>query len=208
MDLTTRERVSSILFGGTIDANAEPGDAQSIALLVLVESVSAACERYLDRYVQSGISRTEYLNVEGGQTLFTLRAYPVASVTGVWFDLNQTFAASTQLSSTDYFSPIIDERGLLRLRYTLLDDWYQIPAPATLKVTYTGGMAASTQAFIATYPDLASAIDRQVIYEFKRKNDPGSLSISSEAGSVAIPEVHLLRSTIEALDRHRRTTHG
>lgn len=206
MDLTTTERVRTLLMGGGMDAGTALEASSLAAVAQILVSVSAAAESYLDRNVQSGVSRTEYFDVRCDRMVYPLRAYPVASITGVWYDTTQAFAAATALSSSYYFSPTLDDRGLLRLK-SPLQPYYDM-APAALKITYTGGMAATTTAFVAAFPDLAAAVDRQVIYEWKRRNDMGSLSVSGDGGTVTIPEVHLLRSTLEILDRHKRHVHA
>ena len=204
MDLSTAERARVLLMGGGIDAGTALSSDASAALAQLLTGVSAACEGVMDRHAESGVSRTEYFDVYPGQRVFSLRAYPVASVTSVHFDPEQSFGSETALTvATDYANPALDVNGFLILK-TTLDAMTDYPLPRALKVIYTGGMAASAAAFVTAFPDIAGAVDRQVIYEWKRRNDAGVVSVSDASGTVTIPELHLLRATREVLARHRR----
>ena len=206
MDLTTVELVRMRLLSGGMITGAELQDDNASAVAQVIVEVSAAVEAYLDRDVQSGVSRTEYFDVERGQTMFPLRAFPVASVTGVWLDQDQAFGSETALTSTDYFNPVLDTRGILRMRSPIVwtmpgveDRWSK-----SLKVTYTGGMAADVSEFVASFPDLASAVTTQVIYQFQRKRDLGNVSLSGDGGTVTLQVSQWSPDVETTLRRHRR----
>ena len=204
MDLSTTERMRVLLMGGNQDTGTAFTSDASAALAQLLTSVSAAVESLLDRYVLSGTVRTEYFDISPAQRVFSLRAYPVASITGAWFDTEQAFGTETALTSgTDFANPVLDDGGLFILKVAL-DTQSDFILPRALKVTYTGGMAATAAAFVTAYPDLAAAVDRQCIHEWKRRNSPGALSEAGLGGTVTVPEVNLLRSVREIINRHRR----
>lgn len=198
MDLTTTTRVATLVnAAGTAPA------AFNSTVGQLITNVSAAVESYLDRYAQSGVSRTEYLAVAAGQQVFRLRAYPVVSMSGVYFDLDQTFA--TALDSTEYLSPVYSDMGMLTMRYPLrLVDGYPDTMPNVLKVVYTGGMASSTANFITAYPDIAGAVDQQVAFLWHQRNNLGTASVSGDAGSVSAGADSWLPSVMDVLRRYRR----
>lgn len=200
MDLTTTTRVANLINAG----GAAPASFTTTAA-ILVSTVSAAVERYLDRGMQTA-ARTEYFDVTNDQRVFALKAYPVSSVTGVWFDVEQTWDATTELSSAEYRSPVYDPRGLLTL--SIPQKIYITPgvdvAYRAMKVSYTGGMAADTNAFIAAFPDIAGAVDHQVAYLWHRRNELGLASVSGDAGSVSPGAESWLPWVKTVLDQYRR----
>lgn len=198
MDLTTTTRVENLIL-----ATGTPPAWTTTAIGQLITEVSAAVERYLDRYAQSGVSRTEYLDVEAGQRLFRLRAYPVASMTSVSFDPEQVFGSDTVIDSGDYFSPLYNSSGVLRFPYDL-NPPDTATLPDCLKVVYTGGMASSTANFITSYPDIAGAVDKQVAFLYQNRNNLGVSSVSGDAGSISIGAEAWLPQVKVVLDQYRR----
>ena len=73
-------------------------------------------------------------------------------------------------------------------------------------MVYTGGMAADTTAFVAAYPDIASAVDQQVAYFWHQRNTLGLSSVSGDAGNVSPGADSLLPSVKRTLDIYRRRT--
>lgn len=204
MDLTTAERVRVLIMAGAQATGTALLSDTSAGLGQLITEVSAAAESYLDRNAESGVSRTEYFDVERGNTIFRLRAYPVASVTNIWLDYDQAFGTSTLLTTDDYFNPVLDTRGLLVMKYPSFFRGYGDRWSRALKVTYTGGMAATAAAFITAFPDIAAAVEHQVIFRWKRRNDLGHLSVAGDAGTVTVAGVEWIAESIAVLDRYRR----
>ena len=202
MNLTTVERVMKRI------NPAKGGEAQGAHLHFLgdaIASVSAAVERYMDRAVQVA-TVTEYFDVECGQCVFRLRAYPVTSVTGAWFDTNQGFGSVGALSSSiDYYLPTLRSDGIFEFQFPRA---IARRAPASLKITYVGGMAPDTAEFIETYPDIADAVDKQLVFEFHRRNDLGAATVTSDGGTVTFPAVTWLPEMRKTLDQHRRRNAG
>lgn len=199
MDLTTAARVSTAVLGTAT------GPAPFLLQVgQLITQVSAAVEAYLDRYATSGVSRTEYLTASKGQRVFRLRAFPVASVTSVSFDTEAAFGAETVVDTTDYYSPVQSEAGLLRFKYApLIGDGLGDDVPC-LKVVYTGGMAANAGAFVTAYPDIAGAVDQQVAYFYHTRNELGRASVSGDSGSSSPGADSWLPSVVAVLDKYRR----
>lgn len=194
MNLSTVARVKALISSkGTAPDNV---DAELAAVLA---TVSGAVEAYLDRYALTG-ARTEYLDVEPGQCVFRLRAYPVSALASAYFDPDQAFGSSTALTSSDYFSPTLESVGLFRLKYPLGSS-----GPRSLKVTYTGGMAATAEAFVTAYPDIAGAVDVQTSHEWQRRNALGVTSVSYPDGTNAsLSFDRWIPSVKQVLDRYRR----
>lgn len=198
MDLTTAARVGQLIAPG---AALQPDDESLYNRLI--QTVSEAARRFLDREVLTG-TKTEYFDVSAWQQVFQLKAYPVTSVTSVKFDTDQEFGSDTTLDTDEYWSPVLEPQGLLTLKSPPLALGR---APKSLKVVYVGGMAADVEAFVTAYPDIAGAIDQQCAYLYHRRNQQGVASVSSEFGTFVAPVpaltewVPYVRSV---LNRHRR----
>jgi hypothetical protein len=199
MDLTTATRVGNLVYAGgsvTSSFNTTVGN--------LITAASALAETYLDRRVKAE-AQVEYFDVSDGQKVFALKGYPVSALTSVYFDFDQSFGASTALDSDDYFNPVLNARGLLVMKFPFAiagnETWV-----SCLKVSYTGGMAANTSAFVSAFPDIATAIDQQVAYWYHQRNHLGNASVSGDMGSVSPGADSLLPSVKLVLDLYRRRT--
>lgn len=198
MDLTTTTRVATL-----VNASGSVPAAFTSTVGQLITQVSAAVESFLDRYAESGVSRTEYLGVTKGQTVFRLRAYPVASVTSVSFDVDQGWTDT--LDSADYLTPVYSAQGLLIVRSPLrTSDGYPDTLPGVLKVVYTGGMASSAANFATAYPDIVGAIDQQIAYLWHQRNNLGTGNVSGDTGSVSAGADSWLPFVRQTLWRYRR----
>lgn len=195
MDLTTYQRVSNLVAPG----ETSPAAFQTV-VGQLITAVSAAVEQYLGRSAET-TSRVQYLNVDGGSRIFQLQAFPVTTLASVYFDTDQVFGASTLLTSSDYFDPTLSSSGLLVFKYSLSASVGF--APSALKVTYTGGMAASAAAFITAFPDIAHAVDLQVSHLYHTRNMIGTVSSSGDSGAVGLVPADWLPEVKTVLDRHR-----
>lgn len=195
MNLTTYSRVGVLVVPG----DTPPASFQTV-VNQLIAGVSAAVEAYLQRSIES-TSRVLYLTVDSGSRMFQLPAFPVSTITSIYFDVTQTFDSSTLLTSSDYFNPTLGASGLLVFKYPLLVPYGT--APGALKVTYTGGMAASADSFITAYPDIAHAVDLQVAYLYHTRNMVGTVSTSGDSGAIALSPTDWLPEVRTVLDRHR-----
>lgn len=193
MDLTTAARVRDRL---EIVAD----DAKSLAQLApLISRVSAQAERFMNRSVQT-TSRTVQYDVRAGQLEFWLPAYPITSITSIYSDSLRSFGSETLVASTDYYYDATN--GLLSFE--------AMPSSGrgSLKITYTGGMAATAAAFVTAYPDIAEAVDQQVVFLWSRRRSVGLTSVSEANGSISVVENAALLPEVKAiLSSHRRMAH-
>lgn len=194
MDMTTKARVKALV-GFTADTTYD-------ALIDgWIAQISAAVEKAMNR-VALAAAQIEYFNVNDGQTTFFMNATPVTAWTEVNNDVNRSFASGTVVSSDSYATD--DDIGMLQFHRV-----YVVPGPKVLKVSYTGGMAASTAAFITAFPDIAGAIDAQVAYHVQRRAQLGATSFSADGGSVSVDDpTKWLPPLKRAVDQHRRIARG
>lgn len=197
MDLTTKAGVELLL---NPDGSA-PATGTETLIDALIDAVSAAAEKYLNRQTQAA-STTEYLDVAPYQRVWSLKAFPVTAVTSVSFDPDQSWGSGTALTAgTDYQSPLYEPRGLLTTWAPLGGGIYN----RALKVIYTGGMAADVTAFVSAYPDIGLAMGQQVAFLWQRRKDMGASTLSSDFGTVTVPPVGLWLPVVRSvLDQHRR----
>lgn len=193
MDLTTIARVKARLSitGATHDA----------LLTQLVGEASALAADFLDREVEVQSGKVEILDVHETEPdqIFQLDAYPVSAITRVTYDLDGVFPTSDDLDTDDWMLVRGGETGQLRIRARLS------AGSGSLRVQYDGGMAADTDAFIAAFPGITSAVDTQVAYMYQRRREIGVTSVSGQAGSVVhFDQGPLLKAVKRALQRHRR----
>ena len=195
MDLTTLARVQSF---AELSSNA----ADDALIGTLITGVSMQIEKFLDRHVESK-ARTERLDVLPGQTTLFLKGYPVSSVTSLKNDSEWDFGSSTELATTLY-NVDTDEGEINFKRNTLLQ-----PGQKVIQVTYTGGMAATTAAFITAFPDIAYAADQQVSFMFRRRTSQGNEVTSIPGHTVTVnTDMGLLADVIKKLQVHRRVSVG
>lgn len=188
MDLTTIERVKLRVDLSYTD------ETQDALLSRLVAGVSAEVERRLDRHVLS-TSRTVQANVRAGQGAVALRGYPITSITSIWNDRERDFGDETVLASSDYFADTTS--GIVYFEVTL------VGGPGVLKITYTGGMAASTDAFMAAYPDIAEAVDQRCAQLYQRRAEIGVTNVAGPGGSLSMPSLGWPVDALSAVMRHR-----
>lgn len=194
-DLTTATRVKTYLEGADTSKDTLIGQ--------LITGVSVRMERRLNRYVDASAARTEYFDLAPGQRTVFLKGYPIASVTSIHNDpYDRAYAASTLIASTDYTIELEDGR--------IAFPYY---APTTgqraLKIIYTGGMAATTAAFITAFPEIALACDWQVVHEFHNRTAPGASSVAIGGASIGfVSGLDWLPIVKEAIDGYRRMAHA
>ena len=140
MNLTSLNRVKNALGVTSTDNDA--------ALSRLVSTASNRIAFYLRR--ENAIqytTYTEYFNPYRDQSVFRLKAYPVASITSIYTDSTGLYTGSQALvTSTDYI--IGTDNKSVWFNHTaginnpLLSPTYSGVYPKSLKVTYIGGIAA------------------------------------------------------------------
>ena len=204
MDLTTRGRVLVRLNVDGDPLSIDPTDADDPIAAWLDEAVtywSARAVKDMNRQVTLA-TYTEYLDVEPNQHVWSLKAYPVTTVSQVTHDTQRDFD-SGDLDSDDYSCQT--GCGLLRV-----DGYYTHPAPGALRVIYRGGMSATGGAtFAAAYPDLAGALDMQIAYAYTRRGREGQESVSTGVGqSSYIGAMDWLPHVRSVLRQYRRVDVG
>ena len=169
INLTTIARVRAAL------GNKEVNTADDAWLAIFISLASVHCMRLLRRAFWQK-SRNEYFDVLPGQRRFRVLAPPITSAASAIVAYNNTdtprdFTSSDDLIDTDYI--LIQGEG--RAELGIIDfDTPLVEGPNTLKVTYTGGLAAgadaaASTAIIAAYPTLAGLIDMQVGFMWRRR---------------------------------------
>lgn len=195
MNLTTADRVKTL-----IGSRGDLPEETRTELEAVIATVSGAVEVYLDRLLLR-VARTEYHDVDAGQTRFRLRAYPVTAVASVAYDTEQAWTTTLEATS-DYLSPVYSGAGVLVVRYELSP---VADAPGSLKVVYTGGMGTDTDAFIDAYPDIAGAVDIQAAHEWQRRGALGVSSLNYPDGTTAsMTAERWVPAVKQVLDHHAR----
>lgn len=194
MDLTTVARVKVHRKGETLDTSADA------YLGELVDLYSLQAEKLMCRTVTTA-TYTEYLDVEPGQRAFSFKAYPVTTLSAIYNDSSRDFDV-TAIDSDNYAS------------YTgtgevVIDTYALSPGPRALKAVYVGGMATTATLFAAAYPDIANAVEMQVMYHFQRSGSLGRTAESQGQGSVSYQgAVDWLPGVKKVLMSHKRYSFG
>lgn len=190
MDLTTIARVKQ--YGNITDTD------HDAFLTVLVTAVSAAIEQFLDRHAESK-SRTEYHDVLPGQSSFWLKGYPITSIASMTNDIDWDFTTG-DIDSGDFIHLGSDDDGRIDVIKGLL-----LIGDRALKIVYTGGMGTDTTDFISNFPDIATAADQQVLFQFQRRDKLGEQSSTIQGTAVNLqPAITLLPIVKQILMPHKR----
>ncbi len=188
MNLTNTDTVRKLM------SDYETSDAEP-TINMLIVSVSAAAERFMGRSIES-VSRTEYFDVERHQDSAQLAAWPVSSITTVHNDPERDYGTGSLVDSDDY---VATDWGRLTFDYKLSE------GRRALKVVYTGGLASTTETIVSSYPDLAVAIARQVVHEFRRVKSSDGSTAQFVGGSMSyVGQVDWLDHVKSTLDLYRR----
>ena len=191
INLTTVARVRA--FDKTIVAAVT--DAQ---ITVLIQMVSAHIEGILGRETEA-TTYTVYLSPGEGQEWFSLRAYPITSITSVTYDTDRVFTDSNDVltATTDYIHDA--DTGEL-----WIDNQALAKGNRTLKVVYVGGMAADTAAFITAYPDVAGAADMIVAHTFHQEGNASMATLDDGITSATIRPMVIPPQARSILEGHKR----
>ena len=166
----------------------------------MISEVSALVETYLSRGAEQ-IARTLLLDVHYGQRVFVLGAWPVLSSPAPVLTSNGESDFSVPddvVTATDY--RIDYDAGIL-----YMTDHTPSQGPKTLQLVVTAGMATSADYFARDYPDIAGAVDAEVVRRFHHRRRPDAINISDAGGSFGLVEGDaLMKKTMDVLDVHRR----
>lgn len=198
MNLTTPDRVRTLI-AASGDNGQKRRESLDAELSAVIATVSAAAEAYMDRHALR-TSRTEYHDATPGMRLLRLKGYPVTTLTSVYYDEDQAFAASSLMTSDDYYDVTLDDTGALRFKWPFAYEY-----PRSIKVVYTGGMATDTDSFIDSYPDIAGAMDMQAAHEWQRRGAMGVSSVNHPDGTtVSMTSDRWIAAVKQVLDYYRR----
>ena len=159
LDLTTLARVKAML-----DPSYTATDLDAL-IGSLISAVSAAAEKEMDREALTN-TYTEFFSPQPFQRKFPLAAFPVVSIVSVKEDFDRGFGSGiAALDDTDF---TVDDYGILTV-----DNYLMSPGNRTMRVVYSGGMATTAGGFVTAFPDVAVAVDLQVAFLVRRKNQLG-----------------------------------
>lgn len=188
VQVTTLARVNSVggLTTGVNDAR----------IAELITAVSQYAQNHMGRYLQQ-TARSEIVRVIPTTRFVTLRGMPITVVTSVKYSARRYFTETDPLDATvdyDVHGPL----GQVELRIPTRND------PGYVQVDYTGGMATTTDAFVAEYPEIAEAAAKEVVNHLNRSKNPDG-NVEAMGANVAYrDEIKPLASFLEVLDSRRR----
>lgn len=192
LDVTTLARVKAFMADEIKDTTGSDAVIQQ-----MITALSSIFERKMNRLIRRQ-GYIDYPNVREGQKSLYLRAFPITAIADVRYDLQRDFGTDSIVDSGNY--DFVDTDGILIMDKIGFESGVKV-----LKVSYTGGMAATTSAFISDYPDLAMAADVAVAFWMRRKRKIEASSTSSGAGgSLGLLDPKLPEFVEEALKRHTR----
>lgn len=188
MLLTTKDNIKKFL---GITSNNED---------VILSSIATAVSKQIEKHLLRGVhieERTQYFDVEEGQKVFQLDAYPVTPITAcaVYNDYSRAF--QTAIDPGNY--TVFGSTGEL-----IIDQYSLTTGFRVLKAVYTGGMAATQQALEENYPDIEMATRIQGAFLYTKKD---KLGISGETiaggGQIQYQKIELLPTVKEILQPYR-----
>lgn len=150
----------------------------------LIRGVSADFQRLSGRLVNQ-VAQTEIVDVLESTRRLLLKAWPVKSspTIQIFHDVDRAFGATTEIDSDLYYLDL--EEGIVDL-FQRFNDGKKV-----IKILYTGGMATLTGPeigleFWTLFPDIAEAVQFEVIREFKLKDNLGAAAIKIAEHSTTI----------------------
>jgi hypothetical protein len=169
-------------------------------LNVLIPGVSAAFERELDRWIESK-ARTEYFDVRDDQAHWSLRGYPVTTLTSVEFDPTGKWDGSQVTHDADLWRMVLDDPE----EHLLYVESPGAIGRRAMRVTYTGGLGVDTAAVIAAYPDLAMAATLEVANLVQRRSTLSLQAVGTVgADNQMLAALAMLPLTREVMARMKR----
>lgn len=196
--LTTTARVQHLL-----QQKASSGGLSSDATALiadLIAEVSADIEQELRRETTIA-TYTEVLDVASRQRKWSLKAFPVTSITSVKSDPERGFGAGIDALDTDLYTMRFGEEShLLHIEAGVS------PGVRTLQVVYVGGMAADTAGMISSYPDVVGVATQEVVNRFLRRTSMSIGQVNSGADQTFYNGFGLLQDSVRRLYRRKRIT--
>lgn len=181
----------------------EPDTSEDDRLELLLDEVSREMEQRMKRHAASA-ARVETYKLRAGESLISLRAAPVTSITSVIVSLSRDFSseeAETLVVNVDYDFDL--DEGTIAIPGLIDDKTY-------VRVSYVGGMATDTATFELNWPDIAGKCRRQVIHAFQRITTPGGnvqVGQGPAGGATQFTgKYDWLPDVLATCDAHARTT--
>jgi hypothetical protein len=200
VDLTTLESVARLLAQnlGEMDA-----DTQAQLTAKIIEISVRACG-YCNRTFQRQ-ERSSYH--DGGGRYLYLPELPVQAVTEVLWAPDWDWQAATVYGTSDYS---LLSGGMVGFRWGLWP-W----GDKSIRVKSTGGYDPAPvedeeppEGYTPIPSDLEGAICQQVVYEYRRRNDPGINSVSLPDGAINKMQVGEWLESVESTLRRYRVRPG
>ena len=191
-NLTTVQLVKRVLAGSESTSN------QDAAITDLIPTVSQWIDQYLSRRIERK-QRTVVLDVEPGQSLFSLDAYPVTAIASIKVARDRDWPNTEALDSSTYVLHESGETGLLEIERGELVD-----GTGVVQLIYTGGMAADYATLLADYPAIVTAASYQVAEMWRRRDNPARSSFGDAGQHNSNPDLQLLRQVKQLVSAYRR----
>lgn len=163
-----------------------------------ISSVSAKFAALLGRQVEIGETEESFTPPSGsGLHGVSVQAYPIQSVDSITFD-------SVELATDEFFvsnsklGRIVFTPSLLRA--TLAPGYVR----NSVRITYTGGMAADTADFIQKYPDIVAEVNAQIRFELSRISTIAETSQTANGETSNLAEYDLIPSAKRIIKKYRR----
>lgn len=173
-------------------------DTQDAALLAQwITDVSDLIERHLGRWLEKK-NRVEVQSTTLGSTVAFVMGYPIDEVTSIEEDPLGHF--SSVLPNVQ-FGQIADLGKLVFTGQPL------VGGVGSLRISYRGGMAATTDLFVQAFPAIASAADSQIAYWYRRRHTDGLANVAgTQAGGASVQgeSMQLTPGVVSMLDPFRR----
>jgi hypothetical protein len=198
MDLTTLASVAQLL-------EMEVATMDSVVEAQLRAKIGEVSERAA-HFCNRGFERAERVSYHnGGGRYLYLPEVPVQSITEVLYSLIWDWTNATTYTDNDY-ALLSAGSGMLGFRWGL---WP--PGPKSLRVKSVGGYDPAPAdpnnpppGYVAIPADLEGAICQQVVYEWRRRNDPGLSSVSLPDGTINKIQIdEWLKAVEQTLLRYR-----
>lgn len=203
MNLTTVELVKTMIAIPTDDTS------NDTILDAMIASVSQRMEQLMNRKLEVD-QRIEDQMVSSGQAEIALDAFPVFD------DEDFIVTQSSTRNFTDADEWTIDEDYTFDATggvvFLLRDPQFKIHpitgyplAPAWFRITYTGGLASTTDEVMSDHAAIADACATQVRYMWQRKDSLGGNINTTQGGTSFTAAYDLLASVKKICEYHRRT---
>ena len=171
------------------------GTADDALLSEFIAAVSQTTEERVSRHAQAA-ARTEVFRVDRFKRMLTLPGRPISTVTSIKVNYIPVFDTVTAADPSAY--DILSDQGQVRL------NWSLNYSPSYVEVVYTGGMAADTTSFIAAYPEVADAVDVEVVNRWNRRKSPGGETTTLGSATVSRTSAYGLHSHLrDAIRRYK-----